>query len=214
MNVLPMIFLFFSGSLTLCSLCRNNLEASTNLMLILKFFAKSSTTFLLSSFRISPLSMCIQCNCFPIALLTKTAATEESTPPLNAQITLSPLTICLISAILSSTNEPAVNLFFTLQILKAKFFNPKVEDPKNYYEFNPESDKPEYFHGVKIYGPTHLHPSNFDINDLRTGASITIAALSASGKSTIDGVEYIERGYEKLADLLCYLGAEIEYIKT
>lgn len=98
--------------------------------------------------------------------------------------------------------------------LKAKFFNPKVEDPKNYYEFNPESDKPEYFHGVKIYGPTHLHPSNFDINDLRTGASITIAALSASGKSTIDGVEYIERGYEKLADRLCYLGAEIEYIKT
>jgi UDP-N-acetylglucosamine 1-carboxyvinyltransferase len=98
--------------------------------------------------------------------------------------------------------------------LKANFFNPKVDDPTTYYEFNPESDSPDYFHGVKIYGPTHLHPSDFSINDLRTGASITIAALSASGKSSIEGVEYIERGYEKLADRLCYLGADIEYIKT
>lgn len=98
--------------------------------------------------------------------------------------------------------------------LKTKYFNPDITDKENYYEFNKESDKPEYFHGVKIYGPTKLEPSNFTINDLRTGASITIAALTAKGKSTINGVEYIERGYEKLADRLCYLGADIEYIKT
>lgn len=98
--------------------------------------------------------------------------------------------------------------------LKTKYFNPELKDKENYYEFNQASDKEEYFHGVKIYGPTKLEPSNFTINDLRTGASITIAALTASGKSTIDGVEYIERGYEKLADRLCYLGADIEYIKT
>ena len=98
--------------------------------------------------------------------------------------------------------------------LKSKYFNPDISDKNNYYEFNQESDKPEYFHGVKIYGPTKLHPSNFDINDLRTGASITIAALTAEGNSIIDGVEYIERGYEKLAQRLCSLGANIEYIKT
>jgi len=98
--------------------------------------------------------------------------------------------------------------------LKANYFNPKIKDPNSYYEFNEKSDRPEFFHGVKIYGPTKLQPSNFAINDLRTGASITIAALTATGKSVIDGVEYIERGYEKLADRLCYLGANIEYIKT
>jgi len=96
---------------------------------------------------------------------------------------------------------------------KFKFFNPEISDSENYYQFNPENDRPEYFHGVKIYGPTKLKPSNFIINDLRAGASTTIAALTAEGKSTIDGVEYIERGYEKLAERLWSLGANIEYIK-
>jgi UDP-N-acetylglucosamine 1-carboxyvinyltransferase len=97
---------------------------------------------------------------------------------------------------------------------KFNFFNPIVEDPDNYYQFNQASDSPEYFHGVKIYGPTMLKPANFIINDLRAGASATVAALTAPGKSIIDGVEYIERGYEKLAERLCSLGANIEYIKT
>jgi UDP-N-acetylglucosamine 1-carboxyvinyltransferase len=103
-----------------------------------------------------------------------------------------------------------------LKKMGAKFslFNPKINDPENYYQFNKESDSPEYFHGVKIYGPTKLKPANFDIKDLRAGASITLAALTASGKSTINGVEYIERGYEKLAERLLALGANIEYIKT
>ena len=98
--------------------------------------------------------------------------------------------------------------------VKAKFFNPKVDNPETYYQFNPENDKPEYFHGVKIYGPTKLKPANFIINDLRAGASTTLAALTAEGTSIIDGVEYIERGYEKLAERLYSLGANIEYIKT
>jgi len=98
--------------------------------------------------------------------------------------------------------------------VKVKFFNPVVDNPDEYYQFNQSSDKPEYFHGVKIYGPNKLKPSNFIINDLRAGASTTLAALTAEGQSTIDGVEYIERGYEKLADRLCALGANIEYIKT
>ncbi|MDD4026944.1 MAG: UDP-N-acetylglucosamine 1-carboxyvinyltransferase [Candidatus Shapirobacteria bacterium] len=98
--------------------------------------------------------------------------------------------------------------------VKVKFFNPGLANPENYYQFNKESDRPEYFHGVKIYGPTRLKAANFVINDLRAGASATIAALTAPGKSIIDGVEYIERGYEKLAERLWSLGANIEYIKT
>ena len=42
----------------------------------------------------------------------------------------------------------------------------------------------------------------------------TLAALTAVGQSTIEGVEFIERGYEKLAERLQSLGADIEYIKT
>ena len=97
---------------------------------------------------------------------------------------------------------------------KTKFFNPEVRDPSSYYHFNPESDKPEYFHGVKIYGPSKLSPVDITVSDLRAGATTTLAALTAIGKSTINGVEYIERGYEKLAERLQSLGADIEYIKT
>lgn len=98
--------------------------------------------------------------------------------------------------------------------VKVSFFNPPVTNPKEYYQFNPESDRADYFHGVKIYGPVQLKPAKFEINDLRAGASITLAALTATGTSIIDGVEYIERGYEKLGERLSALGANIEYIKT
>ena len=98
--------------------------------------------------------------------------------------------------------------------VKTKFFNPQISNPQEYYDFNPESDKPEYFHGVKIYGPSKLKPANLTVNDLRSGAMTTLAALTAVGQSTIEGVEFIERGYEKLAERLQSLGADIEYIKT
>lgn len=97
---------------------------------------------------------------------------------------------------------------------KTKFFNPQITNPSEYYDFNPESDRPEYFHGVKIYGPSKLNPADLTVNDLRSGAMTTLAALTAVGQSTIEGVEFIERGYEKLADRLQSLGADIKYIKT
>lgn len=97
--------------------------------------------------------------------------------------------------------------------VKTTYFNPVVSDPETYYEFNADTDKPEYFHGVKIYGPVKLKSQNFEINDLRAGACITIAALTAQDESTINNVELIERGYEKLAERLASLGANIKYIK-
>lgn len=97
---------------------------------------------------------------------------------------------------------------------KFKFFNPKITDPSSYYHFNSDSDRPEYFHGVKVFGPAKLTPADISITDLRAGACATLAALTASGTSTINGVEYIERGYEKLAERLNSLNASINYIKT
>jgi UDP-N-acetylglucosamine 1-carboxyvinyltransferase len=96
---------------------------------------------------------------------------------------------------------------------KTKFFNPEGVGP-DYYHFNPESDRPEFFHGVKIYGPVKLSPVEIAVSDLRAGATTTLAALTAEGRSVINGVEFIERGYEKLAERLCSLGAQIEHIKT
>lgn len=98
--------------------------------------------------------------------------------------------------------------------VKTKFFNPDITNPSEFYHFNSESDKPENFHGVTIYGPSHLQPINITVNDLRAGATATIAAITAPGQSTIEGVEFIERGYEKLAERLESLGADIRYIKT
>ncbi len=47
--------------------------------------------------------------------------------------------------------------------------------------------------------------------DIRTGASLVIAALQADGESLITGVDHIERGYENIVDLLSSVGSEIQY---
>ena len=47
--------------------------------------------------------------------------------------------------------------------------------------------------------------------DIRTGASLIIAALQAEGESTITGIDHIERGYENIVSLLKSIGSDIEY---
>ena len=47
--------------------------------------------------------------------------------------------------------------------------------------------------------------------DIRTGASLIIAALQAEGSSKITGVEHINRGYEDIVTSLSSLGSIIEY---
>ncbi len=46
--------------------------------------------------------------------------------------------------------------------------------------------------------------------DIRAGVALLIAALSAKGKSTIHESEQIDRGYEKIAERLSALGADIQ----
>ena len=50
--------------------------------------------------------------------------------------------------------------------------------------------------------------------DLRAGAALVIAALSADGITTIDDIKYIERGYEDFHLKLQGLGAQIDKIAT
>jgi UDP-N-acetylglucosamine 1-carboxyvinyltransferase len=46
--------------------------------------------------------------------------------------------------------------------------------------------------------------------DIRAGVALLIAALSAEGKSIIQNIEQIDRGYEKIDERLRNLGAQIE----
>lgn len=48
--------------------------------------------------------------------------------------------------------------------------------------------------------------------DIRAGVSLLIAALSASGRSTIHNIEQIERGYQDIDTRLKALGADIRRI--
>ena len=50
--------------------------------------------------------------------------------------------------------------------------------------------------------------------DLRAGAALVIAGLAATGFTTVDNIQYIERGYENFHGKLKSLGAQIEIVET
>lgn len=60
-----------------------------------------------------------------------------------------------------------------------------------------------------IEGVGKLTGAQVKASDLRAGAALVIAGLSASGTTEIEGVGYIERGYEDLVEKLKALGADI-----
>jgi len=91
-----------------------------------------------------------------------------------------------------------------------KLFNPEVDDPSAFYNFNLDDDTKSNFHAAKIQGPTPLHNAVVSISDLRAGASLVIAALAASGETTVHGVHLVKRGYEDFDIRLRNLGADIE----
>jgi len=60
-----------------------------------------------------------------------------------------------------------------------------------------------------IKGVRKLNKANVRATDLRGGAAMVIAGLNAKGRTCIDNIEYILRGYEKLDVKLKSLGANI-----
>jgi UDP-N-acetylglucosamine 1-carboxyvinyltransferase len=55
-----------------------------------------------------------------------------------------------------------------------------------------------------------LRPQRMSSPDIRAGIALLIAAMSASGTSTISNIEQIDRGYENIEHRLNALGAKIE----
>lgn len=65
-----------------------------------------------------------------------------------------------------------------------------------------------------INGTSRYTGADITAPDLRAGAALVLAALSAEGFSTVDDIKYIQRGYEDFHQKLQSLGASIELVTT
>jgi UDP-N-acetylglucosamine 1-carboxyvinyltransferase len=65
-----------------------------------------------------------------------------------------------------------------------------------------------------IGGVEKLTSANLTAPDLRAGAALVLACLTADGFSTVDDIKYIERGYEDFDVKLQGLGAVIERVES
>lgn len=69
-------------------------------------------------------------------------------------------------------------------------------------------------HTAYIEGPTKLHGTKIETLDLRAGATLVAAALTAHGESIINNVEIIDRGYADFDTRLRALGADIQRLSS
>ncbi|MBQ5851159.1 MAG: UDP-N-acetylglucosamine 1-carboxyvinyltransferase [Lachnospiraceae bacterium] len=65
-----------------------------------------------------------------------------------------------------------------------------------------------------IEGVDRLTSADLTAPDLRAGAALVLACLTAEGFSTVDDIKYIERGYEDFDVKLRGLGAHIEKVES
>jgi len=107
--------------------------------------------------------------------------------------------------------ESRFSYVYQLQKMGANisFFDPKIENPQAYYNFNWNDHTNDHHQGIRIAGPTQLHNAILEMDDLRAGATLLLAALAAKGQSIIFGIEQIDRGYETIEIKLRKLGAKI-----
>jgi len=68
-------------------------------------------------------------------------------------------------------------------------------------------------HRVLVNGPTKLYGRKIISPDIRAGIALVIAALIAKGKTEIDNIYQIDRGYERIEERLQKLGADIKRIE-
>ena len=66
-----------------------------------------------------------------------------------------------------------------------------------------------YLHSAVVRGVSKLQGAEVDIPDVRAGFSSVIAAAAAEGRSVLQGVHHLERGYHRPADQLRSLGLDL-----
>lgn len=61
-----------------------------------------------------------------------------------------------------------------------------------------------------IKGVQSLSGAPVEAPDIRAGAALVVAGLAAQGETEIIGLEYIDRGYERLEEMLSELGGQVQ----
>jgi UDP-N-acetylglucosamine 1-carboxyvinyltransferase len=61
-----------------------------------------------------------------------------------------------------------------------------------------------------VKGGTPLSGAPVEAPDIRAGAALVVAGLAAQGDTEIIGLEFIDRGYERLEEMLSALGAQVQ----
>src|SRR3954451_9839076 len=69
-------------------------------------------------------------------------------------------------------------------------------------------------HRAIVTGPARLRGERLSSPDIRAGMAMLIAALCAEGRSEIQNIREIDRGYERIDERLRELGAQIERVAT
>ena len=69
-------------------------------------------------------------------------------------------------------------------------------------------------HCAVVHGPSHLSGTTVQASDLRASAGLVLAALVASGQTTVERVYHIDRGYERIVEKLSALGADISRVHS
>jgi UDP-N-acetylglucosamine 1-carboxyvinyltransferase len=67
-------------------------------------------------------------------------------------------------------------------------------------------------HRALIFGKRNLIGNKINSTDIRAGAALVLAGLIAKGKTQIENISQIDRGFEKIDEKLKKLGAKIERI--
>ena len=63
-----------------------------------------------------------------------------------------------------------------------------------------------------INGVENLNAAPVKATDLRAGAAMVLAGLAASGRTEIENVEFIDRGYDNIVEKLSKVGADIRRV--
>lgn len=108
--------------------------------------------------------------------------------------------------------QAPMSILLTQCPLKSKIFETMFENRLKYLEeLQKMGAKINILneHEAEISGPTKLHGAKITSFDLRAGATLILAGLIADGKTEIDNIETIDRGYERIENKLTNLGANI-----
>ena len=61
-----------------------------------------------------------------------------------------------------------------------------------------------------VKGVSQLSGAPVEAPDIRAGAALIVAGLAAAGETEIIGLEYVDRGYERLEEMLSALGGQVQ----